>query len=186
MSTLKTAPVKWAQRKDSLYITIGLPDVKDHKIDVTDTSLSFSGTSNSVPYAANLEFFEKIDATVEGSLWNVLPSSIQIKLMKKDKVNEEFWPRLLKDKVLEKNNVTIDWDRYVDEDEGDEDFDMNSMAGGQGFGGTGMPGMDGSGGTGAMDIQNMLAQMQAGGGMPAVNAEEDADSDDDENLPDLE
>ena len=40
-SEMKTAPVKWAQRKDSLYITIGLPDVKDHKIDVTEKSLSF-------------------------------------------------------------------------------------------------------------------------------------------------
>ena len=38
---MKTAPVKWAQRKDSLYITIGLPDVKDHKIGVTEKSVSF-------------------------------------------------------------------------------------------------------------------------------------------------
>ena len=84
-----------------------------------------------------------------------------MKLMKKDTEKEEFWPRLLKDKVLEKNSVTIDWDRYVDEDEGDEDFDMNSMGGGQGFGGMpGMPGMGGMGGMGDMDIQKMMAQMK--------------------------
>merc|ERR1711871_1522916 len=141
------------------------------------TSLSFSGTSNSIEYGANLEFFENVDPKAEGSLWNVLPNSIQMKLMKKDTEKDEFWPRLLKDKVLEKNSVTIDWDRYVDEDEGDEDFDMNSMGGGQGFGGMGGMGGD-------MDIQKMMAQMKAGGGMPDMNAAAAEESDsDDENLP---
>ena len=35
-------------------------------------------------------------------------------------------------------------------------------------------------------LLSCLSRASAGGGMPAVNAEEDADSDDDENLPDLE
>jgi hypothetical protein len=35
-----------------------------------------------------------------------------MKLNKKVK-GEEFWPRLMKDKVLEKNTVTLDWDRCV-------------------------------------------------------------------------
>jgi hypothetical protein len=38
------------------------------------------------------------------------------------------------DKLLEKTNVTIDWDRYVDEDEEEEGFDMGGMGGG-GMGG---------------------------------------------------
>ena len=50
-------------------------------------------------------------------------SAIQMKIMKKVK-DEEFWPRLLADKVQEKTNVKIDWDRYVDEDEAEgKDFD---------------------------------------------------------------
>jgi HSP20 family molecular chaperone IbpA len=38
-----TAPVLWAQRKDSLYITLNLPDVeKDSvKIDLQPTKLTF-------------------------------------------------------------------------------------------------------------------------------------------------
>jgi hypothetical protein len=55
-----------------------------------------------------------------------------MKLNKKEK-GGEFWPRLLADKALEKTNVKIDWDRYVDEDEGDGDFDTNNLAGGSGF-----------------------------------------------------
>lgn len=50
--------------------------------------------------------------------------------------------------------------------------------------------MGGAGSPEGMDIQKMLAQMQAGGGMPDgmpdMGTEDDADSDDDEDLPDLE
>lgn len=49
-------------------------------------------------------------------------------VMKKDKEEEEFWPRLLKDKALEKNQVKIDWDRYVDEDEEEEGFDTSAVS----------------------------------------------------------
>jgi hypothetical protein len=53
-------------------------------------------------------------------------------ILKKEKEDEEFWPRLLKDKAMEKNQVNIDWDRYVDEDEEDGGFDMSALEGGQG------------------------------------------------------
>lgn len=53
----------------------------------------------------------------------------------KAKDDEEFWPRLLLDKNLEKTNVKIDWDRYVDEDEAEgKDFDTSNLDGGMGFG----------------------------------------------------
>jgi hypothetical protein len=54
------APVKWAQRVDSLYVTITLPDVKDHKIDLTETKLVFSGKSLGKDYALDLEFVSSI------------------------------------------------------------------------------------------------------------------------------
>jgi hypothetical protein len=40
MATL-TAPVKWAQRKDSVFLTISLPDVTDAKIDISGNSVTF-------------------------------------------------------------------------------------------------------------------------------------------------
>lgn len=51
-----TAPVKWAQRKDSVYLTITLSDVKDHNVELTNDKLVFSGQSNGKPYSLNLEF----------------------------------------------------------------------------------------------------------------------------------
>ena len=52
----------------------------------------------------------------------------QMHIMKKD-TEAEFWSRLPKDKALEKNGITCDWNKYVDEDE-DEDaggFDVSSV-----------------------------------------------------------
>ena len=109
---MNVAPVKWAQRSATLYITIAVSDATETTIDLTETGLVFTGKSNGKSYALDLEFFADVEK--EGSVWNVLPQSIQMKLSKKDK-EAEFWPRLLKDKVKEKTNVTIDWDRYVDE-----------------------------------------------------------------------
>ena len=40
-STTLCAPVKWAQRKDSLYVTVDLPDVADEEVTLTDKSLKF-------------------------------------------------------------------------------------------------------------------------------------------------
>jgi hypothetical protein len=203
MAAFLTAPVKWAQRKDSLYVTISLPDVKDEKIDVSSTNLTFTGSSDGSNYQVDFEFFKEID--LEGSVWNVLPQSIQMHLMKKDKEEDEFWPRLLKDKLKEKNGIKIDWDKYVDEDEEEEGFDTSALDGGQGMGGMGgMPGMGGmggmggpggmdmakmqemlagmGGGAGGMDMEKMMAGM--GGGMQDEG--EDSDDGDDDDMPDLE
>eukprot|EP00605_Chrysophyceae_sp_TOSAG23-4_P001933 GSChrysophyteH1.ASY1.ANO1.2138.1 assembled CDS len=196
-----TAPCKWAQRTDTLYLTISLADVTDESIDVTEKSFQFSGKSNGLTYEVKFDFFKEID--VKDSIWKVLPNSVQMKLTKKEK-DEEFWPRLTTDKIKEKNTVTIDWDRYVDEDEQDGDFDDSNLAGGQGMPGMGgmggMPGMGGmGGGAGGMDpaaLQAMMAQMGGGGagGMPDMSGmgmpdmgDDEGDSDDDaEGMPDLE
>lgn len=48
------------------------------------------------------------------SIWQVLPRSIQMMVMKETE-EEEFWTRLLKDKIKEKGQCAIDWDKYIDE-----------------------------------------------------------------------
>ena len=62
------------------------------------------------------------------SKYAVKPRNVDFHLMKKDK-DDEYWPRLLKDKVKEKAHVRIDWNRYVDEDEENEGFDTSNMDG---------------------------------------------------------
>ena len=104
--------------------------MKDETITLTDTGLNFKGTSQGKEYAVSIEFLKAVDA--EGSTYKVLPRSVQMHILKKDKEEDEFWPRLLKEKAEEKNQVKIDWDRYVDEDEEEQGFDMSNLEGGMG------------------------------------------------------
>ncbi len=165
---------KWAQRSDSLYITIALADVKDETINLTDEELHFKGTSEDKPYEVNIKFYKPIDSSNSESTYKVLPRSVQMhvmKVVKEDKGDddeEEFWPRLLEDKTLEKNQVKIDWDRYVDEDEEAEagGFDTSALQGGMGMGG--MPGMEGMGGMPGMGGMGGMPGMEGMGGMPGM------------------
>jgi hypothetical protein len=193
LAKTNVAPVKWAQRKDSLYVTIDLPDVTGEDIKLTATKLVFSGKSKGADYAMDLEFLNEVDP--ETSTWKVLQRSVQMHVMKKDQ-DTDFWPRLLKDKNQEKTNVKVDWDKYVDEDEEKGGFDMSNLEGGSNFGG-GMGGMGGMGG-GGMDMEAMQRMMSGmgGGGMGGMGGmgdmgdfggmgdEGDGDSDD-EGLPDV-
>jgi len=200
---VNTAPIKWAQRTDSLYLTIALPgtspvgggactttstcpvvvrgwscgdsisfspclppalhtltptDVKDETIQLTDKELHFKGKSNNKDYEVNIAFFKKVDS--EGSTYKVLPRSVQMLLQKAKDDQDEFWPRLLEDKALEKNQVKIDWDRYVDEDEEEEGFDTSNLDGGMGMGGP--PGMGGM--PPGMDMEALMKQMVGSSG----------------------
>ncbi|KAI9916100.1 hypothetical protein PsorP6_007312 [Peronosclerospora sorghi] len=158
------APVKWAQRKEALYVTIDLPDVKDEKVTLTSKNLTFKGTSHDQAYEVSLEFFKEVDAESKESIWAKTDRNLHFHIVKKNQ-DEEFWPRLLADKALEKTNVKVDWSKFVDEDEDDESsgFDMSALNGGGGF-----------------DINQMMEAQNAAGMMG-----EGSDSDD-EDLPDLE
>ena len=117
-----------------------------------------------------MEFFAAIDKSE--SKFNTKGRNPIITLSKKEK-EEEYWPRITKDKV-KNSRITVDWGKWVDEDEEDDapamggDFDpsmmsqfggaggmpgMGGMGGMPGMGGMGgMPGMGGMGGMGGMDM----------------------------------
>ena len=78
---------------------------KDAVINLKDETLSFKGKSENKEYELDIVFFKPVDA--EGSTYKILPRSVQMHVMKKDKDDEEFWVRLLKDKALEKNRVGV-------------------------------------------------------------------------------
>ena len=55
-----TAPVKWAQRKHCLYVTICLADATNRTLELTDKSLTFTGTANKKDYGVTIVFFKKV------------------------------------------------------------------------------------------------------------------------------
>lgn len=99
--------VLWAQRssatdaeKNYVYLTIGVPDVpaKSLKLDLKPSGLDFTGTSDSkkTTYHVHLDFYADIDP--ENSKTHHTAANIQLVLRKKE-LDENYWPRLLKDKA---------------------------------------------------------------------------------------
>ena len=165
MTNTITPTVSWAQRSSAddetrniIYLTIEVADVKDVNIDLKPTTLSFSAKSQDTDtnYELKLEFYDEIDP--ENSKQNLLSGNRVFLLLRKKIMKEEYWPRLIKDKV-KLRNIKTDFDKWVDEDEQDEEPEGDDLAGMQGMGGMpgmegmgGMPGMGGMGGIPASDL----------------------------------
>lgn len=56
---VNTAPVKWAQRADSIYLTLDLPDVKDEQLKLTKDMLSFRQVvdTTAVQHSSSILYF---------------------------------------------------------------------------------------------------------------------------------
>jgi len=110
---VNTAPIKWAQRSDCLYLTVDLHGVRDEDVTFTDTEMHFRGNSEGHYFEAHLEFYKPI--IPDKSKWKTHPLGVEIYVQKKQDDESEqgkkegkkssFWPHLLKDKSLEKLNT---------------------------------------------------------------------------------
>ena len=205
MSGVNIPTCLWAQTKEAVYVTVDVPDVTDEKISVDANVLKFSAKSGGKQYECEMELFEAINA--DESKYEVRGRNVffSLKRVESEEEKEEvYWPRLLKDKNLQKRFVKCDWNRWVDEDEdeGANDVDTSGMQGMGGGGGMDMAAMQqmmagmggGGGGGGGMDMaamQKMMAGMGGGAGAGAgmgakVGANDDEpDSDDDDDVDDL-
>mmetsp|Transcript_21014 Transcript_21014/g.72434 ORF Transcript_21014/g.72434 Transcript_21014/m.72434 type:complete len:174 (-) Transcript_21014:89-610(-) len=113
--------VLWAQRPDSVYISIDLKEVQDMKVTLENDSLSFSGKVGGSLYEFSLEWHAPIKKEV--SKWST-KRLIEFYL-KKDV--EGPWPRLSKAKAPW---IKVDWKRWQDSDDEGEakgDFNVDGM-----------------------------------------------------------
>ncbi|PSK74907.1 hypothetical protein CJJ07_005331 [Candidozyma auris] len=162
--------VTWAQRsneteadKNLLFLTIEVQDPQDTKIELTSDALRFSAKSpNGLDtFELNLEFFAQIDP--KNSHWNEAGNHISF-IIRKAEAQAEYWPRLLKEK-LKLHYIKTDFDKWVDEDEQDDQNDDSNldMANLMGGGGSGSPG--------DLDFSKLLSGAGAGGGeTPDISA----------------
>ena len=132
--------IKWAERKDKLFITIDLDDVKDAKIDITESNhLTFSCSSAGKVYSLDLELYGEVDKS--NSKWTLDTRNIFLKIQKKTK--GPYWNYINKDKKKHPF-IHVDWALYIDEDEEDEKPEFN-YPGGNFMDMGGMGGMGGMG-----------------------------------------
>ena len=132
--------------------------------------------SHSNVYGFDMQLFDEVD--LEASKWNTKGRNIILNIVKKNP-DQEYWPRLSKDKI-KNTHIQIDWSKWVDEDEeseakplGDdwEGNNMNDFGGGMGgmggmpgMGGMGMPGMEGFGGGDSDDDEEEEEEENPAGG----------------------
>jgi len=84
MTTPIRPPVRWAQRKDIVYLQFDLSDVKNEKIVLSENKLSVSCSSEGKSYEVEIEFFDEV--TKEGSKWSVHGKSTEFVIKKKHRV----------------------------------------------------------------------------------------------------
>ncbi|KAJ5893671.1 Co-chaperone protein SBA1 [Penicillium taxi] len=205
---MTTPEVTWAQRssdtepeRNYLYVSIKTVDVpkENAKLEITDGNVSFTGTSRKgVSYAVSLDLYSEIDP--ENSKVNHTDRDVELVLRKK-KLTVEFWPRLLKE-AKKYHFLKTDFDKWVDEDEQDEENaddyanNVGDFGGQDPMGGAGGPGglgnidfskLGGMGG-GAGDMPDLSALMggMGGAGLPNFGGAEGEEADEDDELPELE
>eukprot|EP01123_Difflugia_compressa_P003160 TRINITY_DN14048_c0_g1_i1.p1 TRINITY_DN14048_c0_g1~~TRINITY_DN14048_c0_g1_i1.p1 ORF type:complete len:163 (+),score=45.92 TRINITY_DN14048_c0_g1_i1:77-565(+) len=123
MSVPVRPPTRWAQRKDVIYLQLDVADIKNENIQITEKNLTFksSGGDQGKLYELDIEFFE--DVTKEGSKFAVHGKSTELVIKKK---TPAFWPRLTKSKI-KYPWLTIDWSKWVDEDDVGAELDTSYM-----------------------------------------------------------
>ena len=95
----KFPKLKWAQRADFVLITVEQADTENVVIVISElkNTLMFSATANGQKYAFEFELYEQV--VKDESKWNTKGRNIIISVSKSDKDEEEWWPRLTKDKT---------------------------------------------------------------------------------------
>jgi len=159
--------ILWAQRNDTLLLTVNLTDIKNEKFSLDEKKLIFEGMGgpDERQYACELEFMKEVvpqeskHKKTDRGLYFVI----------KKKTSGPYWSRLLSDSKKHPY-IHTDFNRWKDEDESDSESEN--------------PYDDSS-------LNNLMQQMggMGGGGQfnkPNLDDLDDSTDSDDEPLPDLE
>ena len=156
-------PIKWAQRRDIVYLSVAVEDISNETYQFTDDkSLCFEcegGTKPRQKYAFELQLFGEINQ--ENCKVKKAGRELLIVLSKKDN-KAPYWPRLTEGKQ-KAHNVQVDFNRWRDEEDssGDEYYKDDEFE----------------------SMMNTLGKDDTGGNAADNEASEDSD---DEQMPDLE
>ena len=113
---MKIPQITWAQNSKMIYLNIILEPNDMSNIELLDNKVKFKHDE----YSFEFELENNID--IENSIINK-NRIYEINLVKKD---NKFWNNLLKNNKLYKNNISIDWNRWIDEDN-DNDLNIDNI-----------------------------------------------------------
>jgi cytosolic prostaglandin-E synthase len=105
--------ILWAQDRKNLFITIEINNFKNQDITFNTNNIKLVGTSGNREYDIVIDFNN--DIVNEESKWVIKQKCIELVVMKGKHI---FWHKLTKNK---QNNIRIDWQKWIDEEDEDED-----------------------------------------------------------------
>mmetsp|Transcript_61792 Transcript_61792/g.145335 ORF Transcript_61792/g.145335 Transcript_61792/m.145335 type:complete len:162 (-) Transcript_61792:177-662(-) len=117
---VKAPDCKWSQRSDKVMLTLNVPNLDAAKTNVNITETAFSFKSED--FELKFDFFGPVNPA--DSKWNVGARDVQFVFMRKEA--GEYWDKLQKgSKIL---TLKVDWDKWKDEDEqNNDDMDMSGF-----------------------------------------------------------
>lgn len=122
MST-RIPPVKWAERNDRVFVTIDVAGVKPGEAQVVlEDSGKFSFHCGQ--WALDAELLKEVDHAK--SKWGFGGRGVLFDIVKKE---EGYWNRLFKVPAGKPSWLSVDWSRWKDEDESDDEALADPMAG---------------------------------------------------------
>ena len=116
MSKKQFPTLKWAQRKDKLYLTINVVHSKKPTIEIKGKKMKYEGTDGTKNYSFDIELYDEIDT--ENSKYTLDTRNIFLNLKKKKE--GAYWPRLTSEKV-KYHWIEIDWNYFVDDEDEEEE-----------------------------------------------------------------
>jgi len=165
-TTVKPAPVKWAQRGELVYVNFQVQDIENPDVSVEKGKVTYRAVSkDKEKYETVLNLYGEV--LPEESKWVNRDRGAEFVLIK---AQPGFWKRLLKEDT-KYHWLSVDFNRWKDEDDSEDE-----------------------GGAGGTNFEEMMRQMGGLGGGPGgaspFNELDDLDVEehdsDDENIPDLE
>lgn len=114
--------VRWAQQRETVLLTVAVPDIEKVDVKFEESSVSFRGEAKSAKdtntYAVKIDLYEKIDP--EACKYENIGQKYWRLLLKKKDTTASFWPRLTKEKTR-LHWLQTDFDHWKDEDESDDE-----------------------------------------------------------------
>ena len=113
---MKIPHINWSQNEKFIYLNILIEPLDNYILDITENTIKFKQEE----YEIEFEFNKNIDFEKYKINNN---KYFELDIPKKEYI---FWDNLLKDRSLYKNNISINWSRWVDEDDITSDEDITS------------------------------------------------------------
>lgn len=110
--------ILWAQDKEYIFLTINILNIKEQEIVFNENTIEIVGKNNVNNFDIKLDLTCNI--IKDKSNWNLNPRNLKINLKKEKSI---FINKLTKTK---RNNIKIDWHKWINDESSDDENDMVS------------------------------------------------------------